>query len=219
MVPLIPIQLIGVVFVLGMAFILGKREQKRIQVKIAAKKVAAVQLEGADWDRAFNSTSETGNAALKRYHLIWVNFILFAAVVSILVLNIIPASYTFMIGLSLALLIDYPNVKMQMERIKVHAPSALVMAAVIFSAGSFLGILEGTGMLKAIAVDSVYILPAFLLPFLHIIVGFLGVPLDMLTSTGAYYYALLPIVKSAFLFELFQKYWAGSVSPMGTVNF
>ncbi|MDS9997441.1 SLC13 family permease [Bacillus atrophaeus] len=106
-----------------------------------------------------------------------------------------------MIGLSLALLINYPNVKMQMERIKVHAPSALVMAAVIFSAGSFLGILEGTGMLKAIAVDSVYILPAFLLPFLHIIVGFLGVPLDMLTSTDAYYYALLPIVKSAFLFE------------------
>ncbi|WNV81512.1 hypothetical protein RUL31_09665 [Bacillus atrophaeus] len=48
-----------------------------------------------------------------------------------------------MIGLSLALLINYPNVKMQMERIKVHAPSALVMATVIFSAGSFLGILEG----------------------------------------------------------------------------
>ncbi|XAK51999.1 hypothetical protein AAHT65_16210 [Bacillus atrophaeus] len=62
MVPLIPIQLIAVVFVLGMAFILGKREQKRIQVKIAAKKVTAVQLEGADWDCAFNSTSETGTS-------------------------------------------------------------------------------------------------------------------------------------------------------------
>ncbi|MGE6630592.1 CitMHS family transporter [Bacillus sp. NPDC077027] len=195
-VPLIPLQLIGVVLVLGMAFILGKREQKRIQVKVAAREVAAVSLDGDDWERAVNSISETGDASLKRYHLIWVNLILFIAVVTILVMNYIPASYTFMIGLSLALLINYPNVKLQMDRIKVHAPSALVMAAVIFSAGSFLGILEGTGMLKAIAVDSIYILPAFLLPFLHIIVGFLGVPLDILTSTDAYYYALLPIVKS-----------------------
>nr|MDF9460261.1 citrate:proton symporter [Bacillus pumilus] len=195
-VPLIPIQLIGVVLVLGMAFILGKREEKRIRVKIAANEIAAVQLEGADWDRAIQSISETGDAALKRYHLIWVNFILFVAVVVLLVLNVIPASYMFMIGLSLALLINYPKVDVQMERIKAHAPSALMMVAVIFSAGSFLGILEGTGMLKAIAVDSIQILPAFLLPFLHIIVGMFGVPLDMLTSTDAYYYALLPIVES-----------------------
>ncbi|MEC4586204.1 citrate:proton symporter [Bacillus safensis] len=195
-VPLIPIQLIGVVLVLGMAFILGKREEKRIRVKIAANEIAAVQLEGADWDRAIQSISETGDASLKRYHLIWVNLVLFVCVVVLLVLNVMPASFMFMIGLSLALLINFPNVNLQMERVKAHAPSALMMAAVIFSAGSFLGILEGTGMLKAIAVDSIHILPAFLLPFLHIIVGMLGVPLDMLTSTDAYYYALLPIVES-----------------------
>ncbi|MFB8736293.1 hypothetical protein ACEQPO_29550 [Bacillus sp. SL00103] len=110
--------------------------------------------------------------------------------------NVIPASYMFMIGLSLALLINYPKVDVQMERIKAHAPSALMMAAVIFSAGSFLGILEGTGMLKLLLWTAFrfYLLSCF--HFLHIIVGMFGVPLDMLTSTDAYYYALLPIVES-----------------------
>ncbi|MDH6564224.1 CitMHS family citrate transporter [Bacillus sp. TBS-096] len=115
-VPLIPIQLIGVVLVLGMAFMLGKREEKRIRVKIAANEIAAVQLEGADWDRAIQSISETGDASLKRYHLIWVNLVLFLCVVVLLVLNVIPASFMFMIGLSLALLINFPNVNLQMEK-------------------------------------------------------------------------------------------------------
>ena len=33
-------------------------------------------------------------------------------------------------------------------------------------------------------------------PYLHIIIGMLGVPLDLLTSTDAYYFAVLPIVES-----------------------
>ncbi|MDI6926892.1 hypothetical protein QMN62_26540, partial [Escherichia coli] len=32
-------------------------------------------------------------------------------------------------------------------------------------------------------------------PYLHIIVALLGVPLDLLTSTDAYYFAVLPIVE------------------------
>ncbi len=39
-----------------------------------------------------------------------------------------------------------------MERLRAHAPvNALMMAAVIIAAGMFLGVLNETGMLKAIA--------------------------------------------------------------------
>ena len=61
--------------------------------------------------------------------------------------------------------------------------------------GSFLGILEGTLMLDSIASDLVTILPAFVIPYLHLIIGFFGVPFDLLLSTDAYYFALFPIVE------------------------
>jgi len=80
------------------------------------------------------------------------------------------------------------------DRIKAHAPNALMMATIILAAGSFLGILTGTGMLDSIAEDIVKVLPAFVAPYLHLIIGFFGVPFDLLLSTDAYYFALLPVV-------------------------
>ena len=51
----------------------------------------------------------------------------------------------------LALLINYPNVDMQRERIDAHAKAALMMASILLAAGVFTGIMQGTGMLKAMA--------------------------------------------------------------------
>lgn len=82
-----------------------------------------------------------------------------------------------------------------MNRLKAHAPNALMMAAVIIAAGMFLGVLNETGMLKAIAVNFIKIIPDAVGPYIHIIVGIFGVPLDLLTSTDAYYFALLPVVE------------------------
>lgn len=127
--------------------------------------------------------------------MFWVNVVLALSVIGLLVWGEIPAGFVFMIGLSVALPLNYPNVKQQMDRIQAHAPSALMMASIILAAGSFLGILNGTNMLDAISTDLVKVLPAFLVPYLHIIIGVLGVPFDLLLSTDAYYYALLPIVE------------------------
>ena len=109
--------------------------------------------------------------------------------------NLAPPEFAFMIGTSLALIINYKSVDEQMDRLKARAPNALMMAAVIIAAGMFLGVLNETGMLKAIATDFIKIIPDAVGPYLHIIVGIFGVPLDLLTSTDAYYFAVLPIVE------------------------
>lgn len=109
--------------------------------------------------------------------------------------NIAPPEFAFMIGVSIALIINYKSVDEQMDRLKAHAPNALMMAVVIVGAGMFLGILDETGMLKAISTSFIHIIPQPVGPYIHIIVGIFGVPLDLLTSTDAYYFALLPIVK------------------------
>src|SRR5699024_12143558 len=60
---------------------------------------------------------------------------------------------------------------------------------------SFLGILENSGMLDSLAEDIVVILPGFLIPYLHYIIGILGAPLELVLNTDAYYFALLPVVE------------------------
>lgn len=50
-------------------------------------------------------------------------------------------------------------------------------------------------MLDAIAEDFVTVLPEGVTQYIHLIVGFLGIPFDMLLSTDAYYFALFPVIE------------------------
>ncbi|MDN3428609.1 citrate:proton symporter [Microbacterium sp. APC 3898] len=191
--PLIKVQVIGLVLLIGLAVLLAIREKrliaKRGDYNEELYEEAQPLVKGAQDEASLKA------ASLRRPKLLWVNTLLAIAVIGILVWGIIPAGFAFMIGVSLALPLNYPNMKDQMDRIKDHAPNALLMAAIILAAGSFLGILNGTLMLDSIANDLVKILPAFVIPYLHIIIGFLGVPFDLLLSTDAYYFALFPIVE------------------------
>ena len=82
---------------------------------------------------------------------IWINALFAIAVIGVLVWGVIPAGFAFMIGVSIALPLNFPKVQDQMARIKEHAPGGILMATIILAAGSFLGILNGTNMLKSIA--------------------------------------------------------------------
>ena len=190
--PLIPIQISGLVLMIALAAFLGVMEKRRISKHygLVSAKESAAAIERINGD----SSSAKDEESLTRPKLLWVNAILFLAVIGVLVWGIIPAGFAFMIGLSIALPLNYPNMKQQSERIRSHAPGALMMATIILAAGSFLGILTGTGMLNSIAEDLVTIIPAFIAPYLHLIIGFFGVPFDLLLSTDAYYFALLPVV-------------------------
>lgn len=185
---LLPIQLTGLVLLIIVAVFLGMREKRRIE------KEKLVTGEAVEEEFSESLAPEETDQSLARPKLIWVNAFLALAVIGILVWGEIPSGFVFMIGLSIALPLNYPSVTDQMDRIKAHAPNALVMGSIILAAGSFLGILNGTNMLDSIATDLVTILPAFIVPYLHLIIGFFGVPFDLLLSTDAYYFALLPIV-------------------------
>lgn len=187
--PLIPLQLIALVLLCGLAVILGIREKRRI-AKLEAKGELGDEVAAT----VETATIKEKDESLLRPRLLWLNLLLTLGVITLLVWGIIPAGFIFMIGLSVALLVNYPKVNDQMERIKAHAPNALLMAAIILAAGSFLGILDGTGMLDSLATDLVLYLPAFVIPYLHVIIGFLGVPFELILSTDAYYFALLPLI-------------------------
>lgn len=191
--PLIKVQIIGMILLIALAVLLAIREKRLIARRGDFNK--NVYEEVNPLDKTAQDEASLKIASLRRPKLLWANALLAIAIISILVWGVIPAGFAFIIGVSIALPLNYPNMKDQMDRIKDHAPNALLMAAIILAAGSFLGILNGTLMLDSLAKDLVTILPAFVLPYIHLVIGFFGVPFDLLLSTDAYYFALLPIVE------------------------
>ncbi|MDX5476791.1 MAG: citrate:proton symporter [Bacillaceae bacterium] len=195
--PLIPLQIVALILLVGMAVLLGIREQRRIARKIESESYvleAAATLEASEVEGNWNEKKKAAETLL-RPKLLWLNLLITIGMVAMLVWGIIPAGFVFMIGLSIVLPLNYPKVDLQMERIRAHAPNALLMASIILAAGSFLGILSGTGMLDSLAKDLVLLLPAIVVPYLHIIIGVLGVPFELILNTDAYYFALLPVVE------------------------
>lgn len=193
--PLIPVQMLGMVLMLGLAVLLGLGERRRIRHLHGSLTVLPASAVSTPHSESAQEQAET-HQQLKRPRLLWLNALLALAVIAVLVTDLLPAGLAFMIGLCIALPVNYPRMSQQMARVRAHAPNALMMGTIILAAGVFLGILDGTGMLDALAEDLVKILPGFIAPYLHLVIAIFGIPLDLLLSTDAYYFALLPIVKS-----------------------
>lgn len=119
---------------------------------------------------------------------------MFIGILTALLGDLLQPAFAFLLGLVIVLPLNYSTANEQAEVIKESAPNAILMASIIIAAGVFLGVLNGTGMLKAMASGIVTILPDVIQPYVYLIVGFFGLPFDLITSTDAYYFALLPII-------------------------
>jgi CitMHS family citrate-Mg2+:H+ or citrate-Ca2+:H+ symporter len=188
--PLVPVQVAGAVLLLAMAAFLGMRERRRL--------AAGAPGDAGGEEPASREESLPHAATAPRPHArperLAVNFLLTLVVVWVLITGALPPGLTFMLGVGVALPLNFTDPTEQRDRLQAHAPNALWMGAIILAAGCFLGVLEGTGMLKAIARDLVAVLPSSMAARLHLVLGVFGLPMDMLLSTDAYYFALLPVV-------------------------
>ncbi|ABR49351.1 citrate/H+ symporter, CitMHS family [Alkaliphilus metalliredigens QYMF] len=181
---LIPLQVLGVIFTLGLAAILGIIEKKK-GAGISIEEATAIEIGQED---------DIKGQDLKRPKLLWFNLLLTVAVIGTLVWDVMPAYLVFMIGLCLGLVINFPSLKAQDARIKAHAPAALVIAATMLAAGVMVGIMDGTGMLEAMAGSMLSIVPDFLGRYVHLVFGVIALPLGMMIGTDAYFYGLMPLV-------------------------
>lgn len=100
----------------------------------------------------------------------------------------------FMVGTCLALIINYPNVDMQRKRVDAHAKAALMMASILLAAGVFTGIMQGSGMLKAMAQTAVTFVPVEMAQHLPFGLGLLSMPLSLLFDPNSFYFGVLPVV-------------------------
>ncbi|MFU2016185.1 CitMHS family transporter [Peribacillus butanolivorans] len=190
-VPIIPTLLAGIAAILFTAYVLGKKERKRIGV-VNIK--AAPEMKGALAEAAVASAIQDD---FKRPKLIWVNLLLTLTVMVVLVMGLVPVPVLFLIGFVLASIINYPNLEQQKERIVSHAGNAITVVTLVFAAGIFTGIFSGTKMVDAIANSLVAIIPDSLGSFLPMVVAFTSMPFTFVLSNDAYYFGVLPILAEA----------------------
>ena len=183
--PLIPVQAIGLVFVFGMAYWLGRREEKRLGYSSANGSMPVPERK---------LTPE--EAALRRPQNFWFNIVLTIVVLGTMVAmgEKIPPAIMFMVGLCIALMVNYPNVDMQRKRIDAHARAALMMAGILLAAGVFTGVMQGSGMLKAMAQAAVGFVPPSMASHIPVALGIASMPLSMLFDPDSFYFGVLPVI-------------------------
>lgn len=183
LVPVLPAMLSGIAWVLTVAYYLGRKERKRLGV---------LHLDFVHADELSTEQKE-----MRRPGLFWFNLLLTLALISSLILVLLPAPALFILGFSIALLVNYPSQNEQKQRLASHASNAFFVSLMIFAAGVFSGILSGTKMIDAMATALVALVPHEHAALLPTLVGVTSMPLSLVFTPDAYYFGVLPILKEA----------------------
>ena len=194
-VPLIPTMVVSFLGVLALAWFIGIRERRRLGRLPTSLGAAATVFDDAD-NEATPSMSEE-NAELRRPKLFWLNAALTIALMTGLVMEVLPLAILFMVAFSIALVINYPHMQDQRRRISAHAPTALNQIAIFLAAGILAGILSGTGMVDALSKSFLDMLPESWGPYLAPITALASIPGTFFMSNDAFYYGVLPVLAKA----------------------
>lgn len=194
---LIPLQIVGTLVVVAFAAFIGLCEKKRgAGLAVGADGVLAMPAEEIDPKKE----------ALKRPKLILFNALVTLAVLLLLCFTKIPLYFAFMVGLAVTLVVNFPNPKDQTGRIKAYAGEALAMSSILLAAGVFLGILTAKvtlpdgvkiDMIGAMATLIIAVIPDFLGPYLHLVLGFFSIPIGIVLGTDSFFFGFVPLAMEA----------------------
>jgi CitMHS family citrate-Mg2+:H+ or citrate-Ca2+:H+ symporter len=147
-----------------------------------------------DRDSAMADTALDPNRTTLRPKLFWFNLGLTVAVMVVLVANVVPLPFVFMVGSAIALLVNFPKVKDQGAQLIAHAPSIVAVVSMVMAAAVLTGVLKGTGMVEAMSAWLVQIIPTDMGPFMAVITGVLSIPMTFFMSNDAFYFGVLPVL-------------------------
>ncbi|MBB3347147.1 CitMHS family transporter [Sphingomonas sp. BK069] len=184
-VPLIPGMIAGLAGLVALAIYFGRKERRRIG-----------QLH-AEAPTSFTGMAVSQFPEARRPRLRWFNAALTVTLLAGLVSGVLPLSVLMMLAFAAAMIVNYPQVAEQKERIAAHAGNVLSVVSLIFAAGIFTGILSGTRMVEAMSKEVVGVIPPGLGPYMAPITAALSLPFTFFISNDAFYFGMLPILAEA----------------------
>ncbi|MFE3149690.1 CitMHS family transporter [Streptomyces sp. NPDC059218] len=245
-VPMIPALGVGLVAVLLLAVVLGRRERKRLGMLTLDEALAtdtAAEPEtvlvgagggsdrirknsggagtgtaaGAGGDAAEHPATDKGadkgtdtdtdedegfkgldpNRATLRPKLYWFNAGLTIALLTAMIMELMPIPVLFLLGAALALTVNFPHMPDQRARIAAHADNVLNVSGMVFAAAVFTGVLSGTGMVQHMADWLVGAIPDGMGPHMAIVTGILSIPLTYFMSNDGFYFGVVPVLAEA----------------------
>ncbi len=179
--------IVAFIYMMGVAYYMGWKERKKLGI---------TKLTDAQIEQMMAPANEEDNK-LKRPHLFWVNTVMTVALVAMLMMQTFPSLSLFTVGTVLALLINYPNLKEQKNRIQDNAGDALQVVILVFGAGAFTGLFENSGMSTALAQSLADIIPTSLGNWWGLITAIISAPGTFFLSNDAFYYGVLPVLSQA----------------------
>ena len=132
-----------------------------------------------------------------RPKLFWFNLSMTVAIFVLLILDLMPLSYLFMIGTAVALLVNFPKISDQAKMIASHASSVIAVVSMVLAAAVLTGVLSGTGMVDAMSAWLVDVIPTSMGPYLAILTGIISIPATFFMSNDAFYFGILPVLTEA----------------------
>ncbi|ROV68077.1 CitMHS family transporter [Streptomyces globisporus] len=132
-----------------------------------------------------------------RPKLYWFNAGLTAALLTAMIMELMPIPVLFLLGAALALTVNFPHMPDQRARIAAHADNVLNVSGMVFAAAVFTGVLTGTGMVEHMADWVVGAVPEAMGPHMAIVTGLLSLPLTYFMSNDGFYFGVLPVLAEA----------------------
>lgn len=188
-----PIQILGIIMSFVVAVIFGILEKKRG----AGLHGRLAEIEG---EVSFVDEKKTiEENGLARPKLFVFNLLLTVGVIALLIKDFFPSYVPFMIGVGLAIVVNYPGAKLQKQVINSHSGPALMMCSTLMGAAVLMGVLvksvEGTpSVVSCMSGFLSSFLPAILGRHLPLVIGILSVPLALAFDTDSYFYGMLPVM-------------------------
>ncbi|MCX5266519.1 CitMHS family transporter [Streptomyces sp. NBC_00199] len=233
-VPMIPALAVGLVFVVALSYVLGRRERARlgvltlddVLVEEKAEQTETVLVgaggSGIGSGRAAAPAGGSGAAALGdaadadaedgdddgfrgldphratlRPKLYWFNALLTVALLTAMIMELLPIPVLFLLGAALALTVNFPHIPDQKARLAAHADNVLNVSGMVFAAAVFTGVLQGTGMVDHMARWMVDVVPEGMGPHMALVTGVLSLPLTYFMSNDGFYFGVLPVLAEA----------------------